>query len=51
MTVTFLRRYGRCVAVLRFDPFTDIDAIITDRGLPVEMQNELRVRDLKLVLV
>ncbi len=27
VTVAFLRRYGRCVAVLRFDPFTDIDAI------------------------
>jgi hypothetical protein len=25
--------------------------IVTDRALPVEMQNELRTRDLKLVLV
>ena len=35
----------------RIVPLSDIDVIVTDRALPLEMQNELRARDLKLVLV
>jgi len=35
----------------RIVPLSDIDVIITDRGLPSEIQNELRARELKLVLV
>ena len=35
----------------RIIPLSDIDAIITDRALPLEMQNDLRALDLKLVLV
>ena len=35
----------------RIVPLSEIDVIITDRALPVEMQNELRARDLKLILV
>jgi DeoR family transcriptional regulator of aga operon len=35
----------------RIIPLSDINVIVTDRALPVEMQNELRTRDLKLVLV
>ena len=35
----------------RIIPLSDIDVIITDRGLPSEIQNELRARELKLVLV
>ena len=35
----------------RIVPLSEIDVIVTDRGLPTEIQNELRARDLKLVLV
>jgi DeoR family transcriptional regulator of aga operon len=35
----------------RIIPLGEIDVIVTDRGLPAEMQNELRSRDLELVLV
>jgi DeoR family transcriptional regulator of aga operon len=35
----------------RIVPLSDIDVIVTDRGLPAEIQNELRARELKLVLV
>src|SRR6476620_3878882 len=35
----------------RIVPLSDIDVLITDRGLPAEMQTELRSRDLQLVLV
>src|ERR1043166_3958103 len=35
----------------RIVPLSDIDVIITDRGLAAEMQTELRSHDLKLVLV
>jgi len=35
----------------RIVPLSDIDVIVTDRALPLELQNELRARDLKLVLV
>jgi DeoR family transcriptional regulator of aga operon len=35
----------------RIIPLADIDVIVTDRALPVEMQNELRALDLKLLLV
>ena len=35
----------------RIIPLSEIDVIVTDRGLPTEIQNELRARDLKLVLV
>ena len=35
----------------RIIPLADVDVIVTDRGLPAEIQNELRSRELKLVLV
>jgi len=35
----------------RIAPLSDIDIIITDKNLPTETQNELRSRELKLVLV
>jgi DeoR family transcriptional regulator of aga operon len=35
----------------RIVSLSDIDVIVTDRGLPAEIQNELRARELKLVLV
>jgi len=35
----------------RIIPVSEIDVIITDRGLPAEIQNELRARELKLLLV
>jgi len=35
----------------RIIPLSDIDVIVTDRGLPSEIQSELRARELKLVLV
>jgi DeoR/GlpR family transcriptional regulator of sugar metabolism len=35
----------------RIIPLAEIDVIVTDRGLPAEMQNELHARELKVVLV
>jgi len=35
----------------RIIPLSEIDVIVTDRGLPSNIQNELRGRELKLVLV
>ena len=35
----------------RIIPLSEIDVIVTDRGLPADIQNELRARELKLVLV
>jgi DeoR family transcriptional regulator of aga operon len=35
----------------RIIPLSDIDVIVTDRGLPSDIQNDLRARELKLVLV
>ena len=35
----------------RIVPLSDIDVIVTDRGLPSDLQNDLRARELKLVLV
>jgi DeoR/GlpR family transcriptional regulator of sugar metabolism len=35
----------------RIIPLSDIDVIVTDRGLPPDIQTDLRARELKLVLV
>jgi len=35
----------------RIIPLSEVDVIVTDRGLPTEIQNELKARELKLVLV
>jgi len=35
----------------RIIPLSEIDVIVTDRGLPSDIQNELRAREIKLVLV
>jgi len=35
----------------RIVPLSEIDIIITDRGLPAETQAELRSREIKLILV
>jgi DeoR family transcriptional regulator, aga operon transcriptional repressor len=35
----------------RIIPLSEVDVIVTDRALPLDIQNELRARELKLVLV